>query len=89
MALTGKIKGKGTSKSDSIKAKLKTGSFIVPSENAKQMEKKHGKQKANLNQKGGVAVRVSNGEYLVSPQKAKQIGKKKLNKLAPKTKYKA
>lgn len=88
----GVIKGKGTGKSDSILAKVKADSFVVPAENAKVAEVirekvliKAPKMKANLNQKGGEKVKLSNGEHLFTPQekeKVKQAGID-IDKLAP------
>lgn len=75
----GPIKGKGTAKSDSIKAKVKPGSFVVPAENADKAEmirEKYlsGKNKnANLNQKGGAPVKLSNGEHLFNPNEKKYL----------------
>jgi len=64
----GIIKGKGGPKSDSIKAKVKPGSFIVPAENAekaKEVKKmiSSGKEKgedeeAELNEKGGTVTAI-------------------------------
>lgn len=89
----GKIKGKGTGKSDSIKAEIKEGSFIVPAENAEVAEVIRKKvlkapvKKANLSQKGGVDVKVSNGEHSFTEKEAEKIesvlGEEVLEKLAP------
>jgi hypothetical protein len=88
----GEIKGKGTGTSDSIKAKIKPGSFIVPAKNAKVAEvlreevlDKSPKAKADLNQKGGADVRLSNNEHLFSPEEVEilTIAGIDLNKLAP------
>lgn len=69
----GEIDGKGGPKSDSIKAKIKPGSFVVPAENAhiaKALRRKFlgGEKEAKLNQGGGVPVKVSDGEELFSPE---------------------
>lgn len=70
----GKIEGKGTAKSDSIHAKVEEGSFVVPTENA-EMAKGIRKlylrapvKKANINQKEGEEVKLSNGEHLFTPE---------------------
>lgn len=88
----GKIVGKGTGTSDSIKARIKDGNFVVPKVNAEDAKvlKKYliapsVKKKANLNQEGGEPVKVSNGEFLldeddVSIFKSKGVN---MNKLAP------
>lgn len=75
----GKVMGKGTAKSDSIKAKVEPNSFVVPAENAPMAEmlrerlfgKKEGK--ANLKQGDGVEVKLSNGEHLFTPDEAKEL----------------
>ena len=92
----GKIEGKGTAKSDEIKAKIKEGSFIVPAENApiaKELKSKVLKapnvnKKANLNQKGGETVMLSNGEYSFTPEEAQELLAKGIDikKLAPNAK---
>lgn len=70
----GKIEGKGTAKSDSIMAKVEEGSFVVPAENAdmakgiRKLYLKAPVRKANLNQKEGEEVKLSNGEHLFTPQ---------------------
>ncbi len=91
----GLIKGKGGPKDDAIDAKVKAGSFVVPAENvdkAKEIKKlimKHAPslKKANLNQKGGTQVKLSNGEMLISPKEVEKIedklGEKVWDKLAP------
>lgn len=77
----GEIKGKGTSKSDSIDAKVEPGSFVVPAENAhlaEQIREKYlsGKEsKAKLNQGGGVPVKLSNGEHMFTPHEAEFLRK--------------
>lgn len=70
----GEIKGKGGPKDDKIEAKVKEGSFVVPAENAelaKGIRKLYLKapiKKANLNQKGGEEVMLSNKEHLFTPE---------------------
>lgn len=67
LAEGGVIKGKGTGKSDSIKAKMEPGDFIVPVENAdkaKAIRKEHfgdSGEPSDLNT-GSTPVNVSNGE---------------------------
>ena len=64
----GKIKGKGTAKSDSVKTKMNPGDFVVPAENAsKAMEwgrnyLNWGKDKTAPHQDGSEPVAASNGE---------------------------
>lgn len=89
----GTIKGEGTGTSDSIEAKVKPGTFIVPAKNAGFAEKlvkgllgkKEGKM--NLNQGGGVKVKLSNGEYGISEKTKNELtaylGQEILEKLAP------
>jgi hypothetical protein len=88
----GKIKGSGTAKSDSIKAKVKAESFIVPEENAEVAEEireeilgEDGKKKAELKQKGGEDVRLSNGEHMFTPEEVEEIEEEgiDLDELAP------
>jgi hypothetical protein len=70
----GEIKGKGTAKSDSISAEVEEGSFVVPAVNAelakgiRKLYLKAPNKKANLNQKEGEEVKLSNGEHLFTPQ---------------------
>lgn len=70
----GDIKGKGGPKSDSIKAEVKEGSFVVPAENAelaKGIRKLYLKapiKKAKLKQEEGEPVKLSNGEHLFTPE---------------------
>lgn len=75
----GNIKGPGTAKSDSIKAKIEPGSFVVPAENAHIAERisemylgKEG-NKANLNQGGGAPVKLSNQEFLFTPDEVAKL----------------
>lgn len=87
----GKIVGKGTGISDSIKAKIEPGSFIVPAKNADIAQEisekvlKKAPKKAKLNQGGGVEVKVSNGEYQFTPEETAQLEAMgvNLNELAP------
>lgn len=90
----GEIDGPGTEKSDSIPAKVKPGSFVVPAENAHIAalldEKVFGKEnKANLKQKGGTPVKLSDNEYLFTPEKKNYLQSVlgiDLNQLAPNAK---
>lgn len=93
----GVIKGKGTAKSDSILAKVEDGSFVVPAKNAKVAEVireklliKAPKSKANLNQKNGEKVKLSNGEHLFTPEEKQELIIKgvDVNKLAPEAEQK-
>lgn len=76
----GKVVGKGTGTSDSIKAKVAPGSFIVPAKNAKKAkvikEEILGQDtdaKAELNDKNGTDIRISHGEYVFSPEEKKEL----------------
>lgn len=93
----GKIVGKGTAKSDSITAKIEDGAFIVPAKNAKVAEVlrekvllKAPKTKAPLNDKGGVNVKLSNGEHKFSKEEKEELIEKGIdvNKLAPDSEHK-
>jgi len=89
----GEIKGSGTPKSDSIKAVVKPGSFVVPAENAEKAKAirkfvlKTPPKKANLNQANGEDVKVSNKEHLFTPKEKEKIinklGHEILEELAP------
>lgn len=94
----GVIKGKGTGKSDSINAKVKGDSFVVPVENAEAAEEirekilgKSPRPIANLKQKGGEQVKLSNGEHLFTPEEKEELMEKGVNvdMLAPKSEVKA
>lgn len=89
----GTIKGEGTPKSDSISAKIKPGSFVVPAENADKAEMirkyllKTPPKKANLSQNKGAKVKVSNKEHLFTKKEKEKItsmlGHEILEELAP------
>ena len=92
LANGGKIVGKGGPKDDKILAKVKPNSFVVPEENKEIAEEiretyldKSPKEKANLNQKGGIAVKLSNGEHLYTPEEKKELLRQgvDVNVLAP------
>lgn len=92
----GKIEGKGTAKSDSIKAKVKENSFVVPAENGKVAEEIREKllkapksKKANLKQSGGEEVKLSDGEHLFTPEETAELMAMgiDLNKLAPEARH--
>jgi len=87
----GEIKGAGSSKSDSIPAKLSQKGFVVPTENfdkAKEIAQvflgHKDDQMAKL-KSGGVPVKVSDGEYYFSPEEVKSLTSMgvDLNSLAP------
>lgn len=91
LAKGGMVKGKGTGKSDSIKKKLDTGSFVIPKENAgiakilsKEYFGKDGSETAKSS-KTGNDVKVSNGEFVFSPEEAMHLAGMgiNLNALAP------
>lgn len=91
----GVVKGKGTGTSDSIKAKVEAGSFVVPEKNAKVAEvvrktvlkAPSAKKKANLNQSNGTEIKLSDGEHLFTPEEKQEIiselGEEFLEALAP------
>lgn len=87
----GKVVGPGDGTSDSVKAQIEDGSFIVPKENAKKAE---AIRKAYLNEKSGYApihqsgetlVNLSNGEHMFTNDERKFLLAKgvDLNSLAP------
>ena len=90
----GKIKGPGTTKSDSITMKAKENAFIVPAENAKEgmrLGREYlgwtDESLASRNN-GGSKIKVSKGEVFYTPEEAEKlqfIGVD-LNKLAPNAK---
>ena len=93
LAEGGKVVGKGTGKSDDIDAKVK--GFVVPEENKEIAEvirkvvlKKAPSMKANLNQKNGIKVKLSNGEHLFTPAEEEKIENAGINlhALAPNAK---
>ena len=76
----GEIKGKGTAKSASIKAKVEEGAFVVPAENSEKAKaireellESPADEKAELNHKGGVDVKLSNGEHLFTKEEADEL----------------
>jgi len=93
----GVIEGKGGPKDDKIEAKVKPGSFVVPAENTKVAETlrekllmKAPKMKADLNQKGGRGVMLSNKEHLFTPEEKHELMEKgvDVNALAPDAEHK-
>ena len=90
----GKIEGAGTGKSDSITAKIKPNSFVIPAENSATAEVirkvvlKAPVKKANLNQSGGTKVKLSDGEHVFTPEEKVKIESKgiSLDALAPNAK---
>jgi len=93
----GVIEGKGGPKDDKISAKVKPGSFVVPAENTKVAEvlrekllMKAPKKKANLNQKGGSEVMLSDKEHLFTPEEKHELMEKgvNVNALAPNAEHK-
>lgn len=88
----GVIKGEGGPKDDKITAKVEADSFVVPADKAKVAEslratllRKAPKAPANLNQKGGEKVKLSNGEHLFTPEEKEELMEKgvNVNALAP------
>lgn len=93
----GVIKGKGGPKDDKINAKVEADSFVVPADNAKVAEtlraallRKAPKAPANLNQKNGEKVKLSNGEHLFTPEEKHELMEKgvDVNALAPDAEHK-
>jgi len=93
----GVIEGEGGPKDDKIEAKVKPGSFVVPAENTKVAETlrekllmKAPKMKADLNQKGGRGVMLSNKEHLFTPEEKHELMEKGVdaNALAPDAEHK-
>ena len=91
----GEVVGAGTSRSDSINAKVEKGAFVVPAENAgvaKQIRKEvlgeNPNEIANLNQGGGVPVKLSDGEELFTKAEKEFLIKAGIDitKLAPNAK---
>lgn len=94
----GVIEGEGGPKDDKINAKVKPGSFVVPAENTKVAETlrekllmKAPKMKADLNQKGGIGVMLSNKEHLFTPEEKEELLERgvNVNLLAPNADVKA
>lgn len=88
----GKVVGKGTGTSDSIKAKVEAGSFVVPAKNAakakalkEELLNGDKQEKAELNQEQGKDVHLSNGEYVFNPNEVSELEKQGIdvNDLAP------
>lgn len=76
----GPIRGPGTGTSDSIKAVVPEGSFIMPADSTKQLGEEN---LAELGKgfKPGVPVHLSNGEYQFPPEEVYAAGVKALTKL--------
>lgn len=76
----GPIRGPGTGTSDSIKAVVPEGSFIMPADSTKQLGEEN---LAELGKgfKPGVPVHLSNGEYQLPPEEVYAAGVKALTKL--------
>jgi hypothetical protein len=86
LAKGGKVVGAGTGTSDSIKAKVEEGSFIVPAKNApiakeisEKVLMKAPQRKAQLKQDGGEVVKLSNGEYMFTPEEVAELEAKGIN----------
>lgn len=77
----GKIKGKGTAKSDSVKTKMNPGDFVVPAENADKAmelgEKYLGwdKNETAKHEEGSEPVNASNGEVKFTKEEADYLRK--------------
>lgn len=84
----GLVEGAGTSKSDSIKAKVDDGSFVVPAENVDRFLKENPEAKklgkADL-KKGDTDVKLSDDEFIVPSGLVAKLEKKgvDLDKYAP------
>jgi hypothetical protein len=72
----GKIKGPGTGTSDSIKAEVPRGSYIMPADSTQQIGPK---ALGNLGEP--VPVNVSNGEYQMPPEQVHAVGVQALNQM--------
>lgn len=89
LASGGKIEGPGTSKSDSIPAKLENNGFVVPAENAKIAEELRkmflGENKKAPLKSGNTKVKVSDGEHYFTPEEVKILTENgvDLDQLAP------
>jgi hypothetical protein len=86
LAKGGKVVGAGTGTSDSIKAKVEADSFVVPAKNApiakelaEKVLRKAPNKKAQLMQKGGEPVKLSNGEYIFTPEEKAELEAKGIN----------
>jgi hypothetical protein len=93
----GKVVGKGTGTSDSIKATIEDDSYIIPAKNApiaKEIRKKilgkNPNDKAKLKQPGGTDIKISNGEVVFTPEEVVEIEANgiDLDALAPEAKDK-
>lgn len=88
----GKVEGKGTAKSDSIKMTAEDGSFIVPAENAEagmDLGKTYlgwNKDTVAERQNGGDGIKVSDGEVFFTPEETNTLKYYGINidSLAPK-----
>jgi hypothetical protein len=93
----GQVKGEGGPKDDLEIATIEEDSFIVPAENAKlaqglraKLLQTPPKKEANLNQKGGIKVKLSNGEHVFTPEEKQELLRRGVNVdlLAPKAENK-
>lgn len=72
----GKIKGPGTGTSDSIKAKVPSGTYIMPADSTEQVGEK------TLGELGKpVPVNLSNGEYQMPPEQVHAVGAQVLDQM--------
>jgi hypothetical protein len=93
----GQVKGQGGPKEDKVMAKVEEDSFIVPEENKEiaqglraKLLQTPPKKEANLNQKGGIKVKLSNGEHVFTPEEKQELLRRGVNVdlLAPKAENK-
>jgi hypothetical protein len=93
----GQVKGEGGPKEDKVMAKVEEDSFIVPEENKEiaqglraKLLQTPPKKEANLNQKGGIKVKLSNGEHMFTPEEKQELLRRGVNVdlLAPKAENK-
>ena len=71
----GQIKGPGTGTSDSIKAEVPPGSYIMPADSTAALGfGAHSAGKQAPAAQPGVPVNVSNGEYLLPPEQVHAVG---------------
>lgn len=68
----GPVKGPGTGTSDSIKAEVPAGSYIMPADSTAALG--FGSQSVGQQAQPGVPVNLSNGEYQLAPEQVHAVG---------------
>ncbi|MNK59158.1 hypothetical protein D3C87_782580 [compost metagenome] len=82
---SGPVRGPGHGTSDSIAARVPSGSFVMPADSTAQIGDEalasmgprgfmSARQRAAAAQRGGVPVHLSNGEHLLSPRQVHAVG---------------